>query len=207
LKALFLFTLLISGLVLKAQDETVNGNLHVTGNFSVDGLTIERQVLFIGGDAETFYPVWFSDPNWSYGEMDLQIYRPHIHTNSSWKGSLVSRFRSHATSWGHRSEFVECSIRQSQTGRASDVPHIAYYKTSVYKKGIIIWLRGQSTYYYHASDRAPTVTFNDSGDGYIHLQSYQGQVVESYVSRDTVSESLLGNGVSVSDDLKGALIN
>ncbi len=185
-----------------AQNETVNGNLHVAGDLTVDGVAIERQSLYIGGDGDKFYPVWFSDPNWSYGEFDLQIYRPDIHANSSWKGSLLSRFRSHATRWGHGSEFVECSIRQSSTGRPTEVQHVADYKTSVYKMGIIVWLRGQSTYNYHANDREPVVTFNDSGDGYIQLQEYQGQVVESYVARDTVSEAILTNGSSISDSFK-----
>jgi len=192
--------LVTAALVLpSAYSETINGNLVIAGDtvvqgdLRVEGNTANRKSFYIGGDAETYYPVFFSDHSWHYGQMDLQVYRASVHTDSDWQGSLMARFTSHSSGWGNGSEFVEASIRYNKT------PHLADYINAYYGRGIVLWLKGQATYYYHAVGKTPTVDFNDSGDGYLLVREHNGQVIESYVSRADVNPEILLEGRMYSD--------
>jgi len=184
-----------------SQDEQVNGSLHVSGNIEVDGnlkvsgQRVHRYVLSLAGQADQYYPVYFRDPSWYYGEMVLQIYRPRVHTDKQWHGSLMARFTSHATSWGHGADFIDASIRQSRN------QFIADYQNSRYSNGIIVWLKGQTTYFYHSNGRPPAVTYNDTGDGKIIGRVYQGSELDVFYARSTVEDSLSLDGSKLSDNL------
>lgn len=172
-------------------DLTVTNNLSVEGNLSISGLSVSRQTLYIGGDATKYYPVWFRDPAWDYGSFDLQVYRPGVHTDSMWQGSMVARFTSHASNWGHGSVFVDARIHTAVE------PHIADYKLAFHEIGMVLWLRGQATYHYHAGNGNPTVYFNDSGDGYLEVQP----TIESYTALSAVNPNLLLTGNTFGEDV------
>jgi hypothetical protein len=108
------------------------------------GQSVDTRNFTVGGDIEKFYPVVFSDMNWSYSSTDLEITRPSVHTNSSWRGSLIAKFRFHTTRWGHGSHFCDCDIKQNKKSFVADY-HDATGGNATFD--FIIWLRGGGTTY------------------------------------------------------------
>ncbi|MBV7531181.1 hypothetical protein [Chitinophaga sp. sic0106] len=112
----------------------------------------------VEGDFDKFYPVQFNDCNW-WGNVAtvLEIGRSNVHQDNpqngpGWQGSMISRFRYHVTAWGNGSHFIDAEINQE--GYSSTKPFIAGWEdVSGYgpNNSIIIWLRGNSTYFYRAS--------------------------------------------------------
>lgn len=184
-----------------ALADTINGNLTVTndltvqGNLNVEGISIPRETFYIGGDATKYYPVWFQDPIWAHGAFDLQIYRSNVHADSSNQGSLMARFVSHASGWGHGSNFVDAKIHYYKT------PHVADYKIVYYSSGIVVWLKGQATYNFHIAGAKRAPIFNDTGDGYLLIREYNGAVVESYTALSVVNSNLLLTGNTFGEDV------
>lgn len=177
------------------QDEEVSGNLSVDGNLVVKGQSVNRKTLHLGGDLDIFYPVFFSDPSWSYGSFDLQIYRAHVHWNGSWHGSMMAHFKSHSTNWGHGSAFVDASIYESKAD------FIADYRASYYPAGMVVWLKGGTRYDYHASGAEPVVMQNSSGDGTIKLSTNSSIDFDEFSVKTTVSSLILKNGRTFSNNV------
>lgn len=106
----------------------------------------------VDGSFSEFYPVVFQDASWADGPMELEIVRSSVHTNSSWRGSLQARFWSHASQWGHGSQFIDAQIHYgTQT-------FIAGYDYNPYSSEFVVWLRGGGTTYTMRSNNLTTVT-------------------------------------------------
>ena len=136
-KLYFLFSLIFISTINHAQ---------VTSSFSV------------GGDINKFYPVTFYDGGWAYNvPTNLVLGRSYVHTDSSWRGSLMATFDYHVTEWGNNSEFITAKITPSNSVYGSHTNFIAAWKDasiSNSERRIIIWLRGGSTTYYCQSNYA-----------------------------------------------------
>lgn len=120
------------------------------------GLTqsITIQSFTVGGDFDKFYPVVFSDNSWSHGATDLEISRSSVHTNASWRGSLISKFRFHTTRWGNGSSFIDADIK---TYSRVEPYFIADWRDATGLNSsldVIIWLRGGATTYYYRSSNS-----------------------------------------------------
>lgn len=146
----------------------------------------------VGGDESTFYPVIFKDNAWTKSRATiLEIGRSHNHTDKTWHGSLLSEFRFHLTQWGHGANFIDAHIKQLvKTGK----PFIAGWQDATGENStysLIVWLRGNSTYYYNSNySQSPTLT--------------NGPVVIAGITYDVktgVDAKVNGNGTSLSNPL------
>jgi hypothetical protein len=138
MKFIQLTGLLVAFLLCIAGSKT---NAQVKGGFTVYG-TIDK-----------FYPVVFTDSAWDRSETsEIQIGRSGVHTDSSWRGSLIATFRYHTTNWGNGSQFIDANIRQYNSLGASPYDKfVAGWRDATGANGIkciIIWLRGNTSYSY-----------------------------------------------------------
>ncbi|RZJ79855.1 MAG: hypothetical protein EOO20_26490, partial [Chryseobacterium sp.] len=81
----------------------------------------------------------------------MEIGRSAIHQDNDWRGSLMSRFRFHNTSWGNGARVAVTEIRQTNNGYQNNVPFIAgYHDASGFNSGFdfVVWLKGGGTTYY-----------------------------------------------------------
>lgn len=105
----------------------------------------------VEGDLDKFYPVKFYDGGWSYNvATELEIGRSNVHTDSTWRGSLVSKFRYHVTGWGNGSSFIDADMRQANPSNPTVKLFIAGWRDITVansSRSIIIWMRGQTAYY------------------------------------------------------------
>jgi hypothetical protein len=119
---------------------TTSTNSH-SGSFTIDG------------NADTYYPVAFTDGGFWYNEATvLNIGRSNIHENATWHGSMIAQFRFHTYNWGNASDFIDADIKQHN--HANSNKFIAGWKDATNNNGestIVIWLRGATTYYYHCN--------------------------------------------------------
>ncbi|MCP6760390.1 MAG: polymer-forming cytoskeletal protein [Fischerella sp. CENA71] len=144
----------------KITSGTVSGDLTVSGNLTVTGvisgvLNLTLSSFKVAGDASTYYPVVFQDNAWSNGTMILEISRPNTHTDSGWRGSLISTFTCHSSNWGHGSEFTSAEIHQSTY-------FIASYMNAYHSANFIVWLKGGGTTYYWRSNHPVAVANFDT---------------------------------------------
>lgn len=110
----------------------------------------------VNGDIDKFYPVTFYDGGWINSvSTNLTLGRSIVHTDSSWRGSLMATFNFHVTEWGNNSEFIDAIIKPSISTYGSHTTFIAGWKDASISNGerrIIIWLRGGGTTYYYQSN-------------------------------------------------------
>ncbi len=145
------------------------GNTYIKGSLAVGSLTVTGdltagsirskpfvQNFKVAGDNDKFYPVVFVDEGWADGALTLEISRPNTHTDSEWRGSLVSVITCHSSAWGHGSEFCRAEIYSSKD-------FIGGYQNSSQQAKLVVWLRGGGTTYFWRSnhrasleDSAPT---------------------------------------------------
>ena len=116
--------------------------------------------FFVGGDLSTFYPVVFQDVGWDYAEATkLSIGRSSTHLDGSWRGSLLASFKVHVSRWGHGSNFIDADIKQHTPNTKT---FIAGWQDASYSNNdlnFIIWLRGNTTYYFSSNyGQAPSIT-------------------------------------------------
>ena len=123
---------------------SITSHAQVSGSFTVNG------------DLDKFYPVTFYDGGWGNNvPTNLTLGRSSIHTDSSWRGSLMAIFNFHVTEWGNNSEFIDANIKPSISNTGSQTNFIAGWKDasiSNSERRIIIWLRGGGTTYYCQSN-------------------------------------------------------
>ncbi|MBP1221746.1 hypothetical protein [Flavobacterium sp. 1355] len=123
---------------------SITAHSQVSGNFIVNG------------DLDKFYPVKFSDGGWvNNAPTNLILGRSNVHTNASWRGSLMATFNFHVTSWGNGSNFIDADVKPSVITAGS--PLIAGWQDVTGPNAaqeIIIWLRGGGTTYYYKSNYA-----------------------------------------------------
>jgi hypothetical protein len=173
--------LLITATVLSAQ-------LPYSGSFT------------LGGNANTFYPVRFDDGGFNNNEATvLNIGRSSVHENGSWHGSMIAQFKYHTTNWGNGSYFIDADIKQY--GSIVDIDTVRFIagwtdatKTNGLKR-IIIWLRGQTTYYYYCN--YPPNPYFTNGSLTVDTDTYSPKTqVDSYVNScgPTFPKDVMANG-------------
>lgn len=131
MKKLFLIALFISAMTTSRCLGQYTGSFTVQGNIAY------------------FYPVIIQDLAWSSNKAtEFELGRSNVHTDASWRGSLISKFRIHTTDWGHLSNFIDVDIRQFNT---NFIAGWADGTTSNGSSTIIVWLKGGGTTYYFNS--------------------------------------------------------
>ena len=123
--------------------------LDVAGALNASSLRSSPEVssFNVGGDFNTFYPVYFTEPRWSDGVTEIELTRSDVHTDSTWRGALQSKFINHSTNCGHAASFINMDYNYYGT-----VPFIGGYQTAPgCNNGFVIWLRGGGTTYNYRS--------------------------------------------------------
>lgn len=106
-----------------------------------------------GGSRERFWPMIFNQNGWGNGIMELSVRKGSVHQGGGGAGALYGRFRYRATAWGHHSTFWEM---EDNWGGGFNYPYIAGYSNlGQTTNDAVIWLRGDTVYYY---------TWNNSND-------------------------------------------
>lgn len=130
--------------------------------------------ILVYGDADKFYPVVFSDNNWSnHRATEIEIGRSDVHEDQNWRGSLISKFRIHTNRWGNGSALIDADIAQRYNRYSvEEVPFIAGFFDASRPNAtfdFVIWLRGATTYHYASNTaQSPSVY-----DGVQHALPYQ----------------------------------
>ncbi len=111
--------------------------------------------ITVDGDFDKFYPVVWTDGNWSNNKQTtLFIGRSSVHLNSSWRGSVISQFNFHLTNWGNGSHFIDGFVRYGT------VPFIAGWRDASGNSSdrvMIVWMRGGGTTYHYSTVDAVAV--------------------------------------------------
>jgi hypothetical protein len=118
--------------------------LEVAGDVKVSSIHSKPKVFSfkVDGDFDKFYPVVFYDENWGDGPTQLEINRPYLHTDSTWRGALNSRFNFHSSWWGNGANFCRTEIYNYGN------QFIAGYENYYFTGRFVIWLRGGGTTYF-----------------------------------------------------------
>jgi hypothetical protein len=143
--------------------------------------------FIVNGDLDKFYPVKFSDGGWvNNAPTNLVLGRSNVHTNASWRGSLMATFNFHVTSWGNGSNFIDADVRPLVITASS--PLIAGWQdvTSANSaQEIIIWLRGGATTYYYKSNYAVNPVIYDGVQNALPFNITNGGQLSFKTSVDT----------------------
>ncbi|RKZ85018.1 MAG: hypothetical protein DRR19_16940 [Candidatus Parabeggiatoa sp. nov. 1] len=155
-------------------------NLEVSGTLkTTEPVQVQIKTFKVGGDFDKFYPIVFSDDGYYvHGTLELEIWRSSVHIDSSWRGSLLSRFTLRSYGWGHGAAFAYAEIHQSNN------KFVASYTDFHYTKQWIVWLRGGGTTYSWRSNHPVTLvdfkaepkTLNTGyppGSQHYHVTEYQ----------------------------------
>lgn len=105
-----------------------------------------------------YYPMLFNQSGWGSGIMELSIRKSSVHQGGGGAGCLYGRFRYRTTQWGHHSTFWEM---EDNWGGGFNYPYIAGMASNGQNNQSVIWLRGNTQYYYmfdNASDAFYDVT-------------------------------------------------
>jgi hypothetical protein len=148
------------------------------------------QTFTVGGDFSTYYPIIFEDSAWGEGPFELELTRSNTHTDSSWRGSLESRFTCHSTNWGHGADFCRAEIYSSAA-------FVAGYQSHPTSMHFIVWLRGGGTTYTYRSNQRVTVY-----DATAAAKTLSAGVPVAYGTKATVDSYVMTNGPTFDKDLK-----
>ncbi|WP_119791334.1 tail fiber protein [Flavobacterium anhuiense] len=151
----------------------------------------------VNGDIDKFYPVTFYDGGWAVNApTNLTLGRSYVHTDASWRGSLMSQFTYHVTEWGNDSSFINADIA-APTGYylGSYSNFIAGWRdasASNAERRIIIWLRGGSTTYFYQSNYAVNPVVYDGTQNALPYNEVNGP---SHSFKTAVQEYAINTGV------------
>lgn len=153
----------------------------------------------VGGSATSFYPVRFSDGGWNLHKTTvLELGRSNVHTDASWRGSLMATFRYHVSNWGNGSEFIEADLRSFATNNVTSM--VGGWKQVGWNGNIevVIWLKGGNTTYQYSAN----VTVNPLVyDGTQHTLPYVSFSGEQFAAKTTIDDYVLNRGKTLSDQL------
>ena len=130
-KIVFAFLALLSVNPLKAQD---------TGYIKVNG------------DINKYYVVRFRDAAVNQQKAtEFELSRNATHEDSTWRGSLIAKFRYRVTSWGNGSSFIDADIKQTSPLKNLFIAAWRDATADNASGNIVLWLRGNTTYHYRAN--------------------------------------------------------
>lgn len=151
--------------------------------------------ITVEGDIDKYYPVTWLDGNWGTGmPTELNIGRPNAHTNSTWRGSLISTFKFHSTKWGHGSHYINAHVRYLVT------PFIGGWQeasSSNNSSRIIIWLKGGGTTYYYIANADVQPVIYDGVQNPLPFEETNGP---SHTYKTTIDEYVNSFGSSQATD-------
>lgn len=166
------------------------------------GESLKAQVtgsIFVDGDVDKFYPVTFYDGARSSNiATELEIGRTNVHTDSLWRGSIISKFRFHVTGWGNGSSFIDADIRQANPSNPTIKLFIGGWRDATVANStgrIIIWMRGGGTTYYYNANAAVTPMVYDGVENALPYQEPGGPAhsfktaIDGYVNVQGMSTS------------------
>ncbi|SES20091.1 hypothetical protein [Pedobacter rhizosphaerae] len=137
-------------------------------------LRVEAQTaiaISVGGDADKFYPVTFSDPNWDLNKpTTISIGRSNVHEDQVWIGSVMADFTYHTSNWGHSSDFLDVNLYTAIGARFV----IAGWARSYTMRNIIVWLKGGGLTYHINSPASVAVTVYDGVQNALPFQEISG---------------------------------
>ncbi|MCF6405435.1 hypothetical protein L3C95_21195 [Chitinophaga filiformis] len=120
--------------------------------------------ITVNGDISKYYPVTFKDAAApSDLATEVEIGRSNVHRDSSWRGSLIAKFRYHVNNWGMGSEFIDADIRGANSHVPANSTFIAGWTDASFGNNtanIIIWLRGKTTYTYRSDYPVSPVVYD-----------------------------------------------
>jgi len=158
----------------------------------------------VKGNLNTYYPVLFWDGGWdSSVATEMTIGRSNVHTDSSWRGAFISKFRFHVTNWGHLANFIDADLRQNVTNGTIKNFVGGWMDCSVNNGSgeIAIWLRGGTTTYYYKSNYTVNPVVYDGVQNSIPLAMSGGPTITSKSTPDNYVDTL---GISTANDIKAA---
>ncbi|MGN6510711.1 MAG: hypothetical protein ACTHLD_14705 [Chitinophaga sp.] len=154
--------------------------------------------ISIGGDIDKYYPVTFYDQAYFANvATDLQIGRSDVHRDSSWRGSIIARFRFHVSAWGNGSSFIDADIRQENNHNPGLGSFVAAWRDASVGSllhRIIIWLRGNTTYSYISNYAVNPIVY-DGVQNALPLLEPNGP---SHSYRTVVGSNVNQQGISLS---------
>ncbi len=157
----------------------------VTGSFQVKG------------DEHTYYPVSFTDGAYNSNIATvLQLGRPYVHQDSTWRGSFIAQFRYHCNDWGNGADFIDADLRQHENGPVVITNFIGGWQDVTYTNStacIVIWLRGGTTTYYYSSNYAVNPVIYDGVQNALPYQIVNGGTLTSKTVADKYVDSIGAN--------------
>jgi len=166
----------------KDAAEFLREDLNLYGAIKAKNISIMGGDFKVAGDFSKFYPVVFKDDGWNNGMLELEISRPGVHTDSTWRGSLISKFWCHSSSWGHGSDFARAEIHQVRQY------FVAGYANHYFASQFIVWLRGGGTTYFWRSNHAAAMEDCGAGDKTLNGVKYAVKTaVDKGFDRDNIA--------------------
>jgi len=148
--------------------------------FSVAALCTQAQVtgnFIVNGDINTYYAVSFTDGGWNDNiPTEMTLARSNVHTDATWRGSLMTRVRFHVTNWGHASNFIDADIADHNNDPAAIKTFFGGWMDGTGRNGsgqMVMWLRGGGTTYFYHSNYAinPVVHDGQQNPASYHLDN------------------------------------
>ncbi|PWV56444.1 hypothetical protein [Chitinophaga sp. S165] len=142
----------------------------IAGVFSFN--TVSAQIsgtITVGGDINKYYVVTFKDGGAPTNQTtELEIGRSDPHRDSSWRGTVIAKFRFHVNNWGCGSEFLDADIRQANSRIPAYGSFIGGWRDASFgnaSANMIIWLRGKTTYTYYSNYPVSLVVYDGGANG------------------------------------------
>ena len=118
--------------------------------------------------------------------------RTNVHQDTTWNGSIMARFTSHASQRGHESDYCEAFIHNG--GRRE---LIANFEKTHHDAALVLWLRGQTTYNIVTYTPNSTLLVNADGDGVITTYDNSSDRIEKWYPMTEVSPTLQAKGYNM----------
>ena len=176
---------------------TVSGDISVDGSYgqiAADGLQFNTVTVTVGGDANTYYPVWVNTYNNSATPQYLFLKKELVQdgTDPSWDGnhgsygssSVMMGWMYRANGWDGNGSF--CQTLYKHEPYASLVAHLDILSSGA-SRGSVLYLRGGGTNYYLASNLPFIAT--------VYLQNANISLNSSYTVTVTPKTSVDNGGV------------
>ena len=149
--------------------------------------------FIVQGDINSYYPVIVQDLGWADNvATELTLGRSWVHTDGTWRGAIIAKFRFHTTEWGHGANFIDANIRENTIGPVAIPNFVGGWMDGTGTNNgnqVIIWLRGGGTTYYYTSNysisplvydgaqnpstyqilNGPSITLKTAADDYVNV--------------------------------------
>ncbi|SFM78549.1 hypothetical protein SAMN05428949_0782 [Chitinophaga sp. YR627] len=116
---------------------------------------VRTDTIRVKGDIDKYYPVSFFDGGWlSNVATDLELGRSSTNNDGSNSGSMIAKFRFHVRNAGHGAGFIDGDVKQANLAVPTKGLFVAGWKDVSSDNNaatIVIWLRGNTTYFYKSS--------------------------------------------------------